>query len=72
MTINRTNDYTAALNAIKETPIGESGQFQAIPFFRDTRRQITVIRDGESQTFKSLDSAASELVWLNLNAQKGA
>ncbi|MBK8270182.1 MAG: hypothetical protein IPK83_18545 [Planctomycetes bacterium] len=72
MTIDKTNDYAAALNAIKETPIGESGQFQAIPFFRDARSCITVIRDGKSRTIKTLSAAAAELCWLNLNAQKGA
>ena len=68
MTINKTNDYTAALNAIKETPIGESGQFLAIPFFRDARFCITVIRNGKALTIKTLSAAAAELCWLNLNA----
>lgn len=60
-----TNNHVAALAAIKATPIGESGQYLHTTFFRDGRRHITVIRDGQAQQFNN-DHGAAELVHANL------
>lgn len=68
MTIDATNDVTAAMRTINATPVAEAGQFHAIAFFRDDKQRVTVIRDGEAITLRK-GAAAAELVWMN--AQSG-
>ncbi len=58
-------NYTAALQAIKATPVGEAGQYLQVAFFRDDRRHVTLIRDREA-THLNIDQGAAELVRLNL------
>ncbi len=59
------NTYVAALAAIKATPVGESGQYLKMAFFRDDRRHITIIRDHQAQQFNN-DEGAAELARINL------
>ena len=47
--------------AIKATPVGESGGYLQMPFFRDDRRHITLIQDGQAVQFNN-DHGAAELV----------
>ncbi len=62
---NEANTYVAALAAIKATPVGESGQYLKVPFFRDDRRHITLIRDARAEQFNN-DQGAAELARINL------
>lgn len=71
MTIDHTNGYAAALDAIKRTPIGESGTFCRIAFFRDAKRQVALIQHGRIDVLPIL-RAAEELVRRNLIANEGA
>ena len=60
-----TNNHTAALAVIKATPCGEAGRYLGTPFFRDDRRHVTIIQDGEARQWNN-DQGAAELVRINL------
>jgi hypothetical protein len=62
---NAPNTWVAALEAVKRTPIGQAGQYRQVVFFRDDRRHITTIREGQAQHWNN-DHGAAELVRLNM------
>lgn len=64
--------WVTAMDAIKRTPVGESGVFLQIPFFRDDRRHITVIDDAKyvAEQFNN-DHGAAELCRRALSQRKG-
>lgn len=64
--------WVTAMDAIKRTPVGESGAYLQISFFRDDRRHITVIDDAKYRADQlNNDRGAAELCRRALIERKG-